>query len=108
MDIEEAISRARETFTVNRVYGDPYERDGVTVIPAAAIGGGGGGGGGEDATKGGKGGGGGFGLSGRPVGAYVIENGAVRWVPAPDATQIATRALIVVAALAFLLLRIGR
>jgi uncharacterized spore protein YtfJ len=41
MDVQETISKARDAITVKRVYGDPYERDGVTVIPAAAVGGGG-------------------------------------------------------------------
>jgi uncharacterized spore protein YtfJ len=31
------------------VFGEPYEKDGVTIIPAARIRGGAGGGGGEDA-----------------------------------------------------------
>ena len=104
-DVQEAISKAHDTITVKRVYGDPYERDGLTVIPAAAVSGGGGGGGGEDAEKGGKGGGGGFGLSGRPVGAYVIEDGSVRWEPAVDVSRIALQALVALSALAVLLLR---
>lgn len=48
---------------VKQVFGEPYERDGITVIPAAAVSGGGGGGG--DASEAG---GAGFGLSARPVG----------------------------------------
>jgi uncharacterized spore protein YtfJ len=100
MDIEETIANAREAITVKRVYGDPYERDGVTVIPAAAVGGGAGGGGGED-KEGGSGRGAGFGLGARPVGAYVITNGSVRWEPAFDLTRIAGQALIALAALLF-------
>jgi uncharacterized spore protein YtfJ len=69
MDFQEAISKAQDAITVNRVFGEPYERDGVVLIPAALIRGGGGGGGGEDATGGGSGSGGGFGLGARPVGA---------------------------------------
>lgn len=105
MDVQQTISQARDAITVRRVYGDPYERDGVTVIPAAAVGGGGGGGGGEDPEGGGKGSGAGFGVGARPVGAYVIEDGSVRWVPAPDLTRIAMQALVVASALAFLWLR---
>jgi uncharacterized spore protein YtfJ len=87
MNIEETIAKARDAITVKRVYGDPYERDGVTVIPAAAVGGGAGGGSGQD-EKGGTGGGSGFGLGARPVGAYVIDNGTVRWEPAIDVARI--------------------
>jgi uncharacterized spore protein YtfJ len=79
MDFQEAISKSQDTITVKRVYGEPYERDGAVLIPAAEVRGGGGGGGGEDPTRGGSGSGGGFGLGARPVGAYVIESGQVRW-----------------------------
>ena len=44
MDLTETISNARDSITVKRVYGEPYERNGVTVIPAATVMGGGGGG----------------------------------------------------------------
>jgi uncharacterized spore protein YtfJ len=108
MDVQETISKARDAITVKRVYGDPYERDGVTVIPAAAVGGGAGGGSGEDAKGEEKGGGSGFGLGARPVGAYVIENGSVRWEPAVDVSRIALQALIAGSLLALLLLRRGR
>jgi uncharacterized spore protein YtfJ len=105
MDVQETISKARDAITVKRVYGDPYERDGVTVIPAAAVGGGAGGGSGEGPEKGQSGGGGGFGLGARPVGAYVIEDGKVRWEPAVDVSRIVLQALIAGSMLALLLLR---
>jgi uncharacterized spore protein YtfJ len=76
------IERARDVLTVRRVFGDPIERDGVTIIPAAKVRGGGGGGGGEGPD--GRGSGGGFGVSATPAGAYVIKNGTVRWEPALD------------------------
>jgi uncharacterized spore protein YtfJ len=82
-NIDELLEGAREAITVRRVYGEPYEQDGVTVIPAAAVRGGGGGGGDEDGN-----GGGGFGVMGRPVGAYVIREGDVSWKPAVDANRI--------------------
>jgi hypothetical protein len=44
MNVEEIMAQAKDTMTVKRVFGEPYEKDGVTVIPAAAIGGGAGGG----------------------------------------------------------------
>jgi uncharacterized spore protein YtfJ len=106
MDIDETIAKARDAITVKRVYGAPYERDGVTVIPAAAVGGGAGGGGGED-KEGGSGHGVGFGLGARPVGAYVIDHGVVRWQPAFDLTRIVGQALLALAAIVFWLGRRG-
>ena len=37
MDVNEIANAARESLTVRRVYGEPVEQDGVTVIPAASI-----------------------------------------------------------------------
>ncbi|MBI2773982.1 MAG: sporulation protein [Chloroflexi bacterium] len=73
------IDRARDVLTVKRVFGEPVERDGVTVIPAANVRGGGGGGSGPEGSGGS---GGGFGISASPAGAYVIRDGDVRWEPA--------------------------
>jgi uncharacterized spore protein YtfJ len=87
MDIDMNLKGVYDAMTVSRVYGDPIERDGVTVIPAAAIRGGGGYGGGTDGG-GAEGGGGGSGVIARPVGVYRIEDGTVTWVPAIDATRI--------------------
>lgn len=81
--ISEMVSKARDAMTVRRVYGDPVEHDGTVVIPAAAVSGGGGGGGGVD-TQGQTGAGTGFGLHARPVGAFVIRDGNVRWEPVVD------------------------
>jgi uncharacterized spore protein YtfJ len=103
VDFHETILKAQEAITARRVYGEPYERDGVTVIPAAAVRGGGGGGSGEDATKGGSGGGGGFGLTARPVGAYVIEGGKVRWDPVVDPTRLVLQVILAVLGVAFLI-----
>lgn len=86
MKVDEVLTGVRDTITVKRVYGDPYERDGVAIIPAAAISGAGGGGGGTDGDS--EGGGLGYGIGARPVGAYVIRNGEVDWVPATDDTRI--------------------
>jgi uncharacterized spore protein YtfJ len=103
MDFEQTIAGARDAITVRRVYGEPFERNGVTVIPAAAIGGGAGGGGGED-DEGQRGGGSGFGLGARPVGAYVIDEGDVRWEPAIDVTRLALRGQVLAALVLLLLL----
>jgi uncharacterized spore protein YtfJ len=105
MDFQETISKAQDAITVKRVYGEPYERDGVVVIPAAEIRGGGGGGGGEDRTQGGSGSGGGFALGARPVGAYVIDGGHVRWQPAVDITRIALQLTFAALGVTFLLRR---
>ena len=43
MDASTLLEQARDTITVRRVYGEPVEEDGLTVIPAAAVLGGGGG-----------------------------------------------------------------
>ncbi|MGH3331481.1 MAG: spore germination protein GerW family protein, partial [Nocardioidaceae bacterium] len=87
MKVTEVLSSARDAITVKRVYGDPYEKDGLTMIPAAAVGGGAGGGTGHD-EKGQQGEGGGFGMTGRPAGAYVIKDGQVSWRPAVDPNRI--------------------
>jgi uncharacterized spore protein YtfJ len=81
------------------VFAEPIERNGLTVIPAARVAAGGGGGNGRD-RHGQEGEGGGLGLTARPVGAYVIEDGKLRWEPAVDVNRLATIAgAIVVAAL---------
>ena len=80
MNALDAISQAKEVITVRRVYGDPYQEDGITIIPAASVMGGGGGGG-DTAGNGGVG----FGVRARPAGAWVIKNGeAAEWRPAID------------------------
>ncbi len=80
-----ALAQAQDAMTAKRVYGEPFEKDGVTVIPAAAIRGGGGG----------EGGGVGYGIVARPVGAFIIKDGEVSWKPAVDATRVALRGLLI-------------
>ena len=86
MDVQKTISQARDAITVKRVFGEPYEKDGTTVIPAASVRGGAGGGSGESPD--GSGGGTGFGITARPVGAYVIRGGDVTWQPAFDLNRV--------------------
>jgi uncharacterized spore protein YtfJ len=88
MDVQEVIGQARDALTVRRVFGDPYEKNGMTVIPAASVRGGAGGGTGEGPEGGGSGSGGGFGLTARPVGAFVIRGDELTWRPAVDVTRI--------------------
>ena len=94
MDVQEVLSQTRDAISARRVYGDPYERDGVVVIPAASVRGFGGGGGGEGSQpdKGtGSGSGLGFALKAHPVGAFVVRGEGVEWKPAVDKTNIVLR-----------------
>jgi len=102
MKVNEAWSTARDAITVKRVFAEPYEKEGVTVIAAAAVAGGAGGGSGTD-PNGQEGEGGGFGAGARPVGAYVVKNGEVTWRPAVDANRIITMVGLVL--IAYLLRR---
>ena len=88
MEVQEVLAQARDSMTVKRVFGEPYEKDGVTVIPAARVQGGAGAGGGEDPQGQGKGSGSGFGVTARPVGAYVLREGELSWRPAVDVNRI--------------------
>ncbi|WP_022916995.1 spore germination protein GerW family protein [Ruania albidiflava] len=87
------IDAAREALTVRRVFGEPYEADGVTVIPVARVLGGAGMGYGSGAGRDprssesgpigeGSGGGGGFGVRAVPAGVFVVRGGDVTWKPA--------------------------
>ncbi len=107
MGIIDAVNGAQDALSVRRVYGEPYEKDGAVIIPAAAVRGGGGGGSGTG-TAGEGGEGGGFGLSARPVGAYVFRDGDARWVPAVDAMRMAQGAYLVTALLLFVAWRVLR
>ncbi len=98
MDGREFVQQARSSMSARRVYAKPYKQDGVTVIPAARVSGGAGGGGGEGPDGVGDGSGGGFGLIARPVGAYVIRDGDVRWKPAIDLVQLGAIALLMLLA----------
>ena len=125
MQVDEVLAQARDSITVGRVFGDPIERDGVTVIPVAKVMGGAGGGSGEgpvgnsagDPASGdpwsgdpasmvragqvGSGSGAGFGVRATPAGVYVIKSGTVQWVPAIDVTRIVLMGQVV--AILFLL-----
>ena len=101
MEVQEVLAQARDSMTVKRVFGEPYEKDGVTVIPAARVQGGAGAGGGEDPQGQGKGSGSGFGVTARPVGAYVLREGELSWRPAVDVNRIILggQAVVIVALL---------
>jgi uncharacterized spore protein YtfJ len=99
-DVRQTIEQARDAMSVKRVFGDPYEKNGVTVIPAARVQGGAGGGGGEGPEGQGGGSGVGFGVNARPAGAFVIRGDEVDWRPAVDVNRVILGGqLIAVAAL---------
>lgn len=96
IDVEGVVATARDTMNVRRVFGDPVEHDGLTIIPAARVRGGGGGGGGTGPDgEGGTGSGAGFGVTARPAGAFVVRDGDIQWRPAIDVDR------VVLAGLAF-------
>jgi uncharacterized spore protein YtfJ len=94
-NVDEMFEGVRDALSVKRVFGDPIEAEGVTIVPAAKVGGGGGGGGDSEHN-----GGGGFGINARPVGAYVIRDGAVTWRPAVDVNRVLALAFVLGLALA--------
>ncbi|HET9309876.1 MAG TPA: spore germination protein GerW family protein [Actinomycetota bacterium] len=94
-EVQKTIEQAKDALTVRRVFGDPYEKNGVTVIPAARVQGGGGGGTSEGTPGEGKGSGSGFGVNARPAGAYVIRGDDVDWRPAVDPNKVIIGAALV-------------
>lgn len=107
MQAREILAQARDTMNARRVFGEPIDRDGVTVIPVMRLMGGAGGGGGEEnASLGGDASddsgpiatgepssgvhgaaasfGVGFGVKASPAGVYVIKGDDVRWLPAVE------------------------
>lgn len=99
--IEELVRGHRDAISVKRVFGEAFERNGVTLIPVAKVMGGGGGGGGSAPDGSAEGSGTGFGLAAKPAGAYVIRGDDVRWQPAVDVNRIVA-GVLAVAALALL------
>jgi uncharacterized spore protein YtfJ len=92
MRVMDVVNEAKSAMRASEVFANPYEKDGITVIPAAKISGGAGGGGNQqDPQAGGVG----FGVSSRPVGAFVIKDGDVRWEPAIDVNRVILMAQVV-------------
>ena len=81
-----------DRFTAKRVFSDPIQQDGVTIVTAAAVRGGGG------MRQGANGAGNrsGLGVVARPVGAYVIQGSRVKWKPAFDLSRVVFRGQMVV------------
>lgn len=108
MKAHEILAQARDAMTLKKVFGDPIERDGVTVIPVARIAGGAGGGSdprGATETEANstlpRGQGSGYGFRASPAGVYVIKGDQVKWRPAIDVNRIIMGGQIV--AIVFLL-----
>ena len=114
MDVNEVLTHARDAMTVKRVFGEPYEKDGMTVIPVANVMGGAGAGGGTSkgatgdtaAGEGAEAGdaatgtpdtgyGMGYGVRATPAGVYVIKGGEVEWKPVTDMNSLAVQRAIV-------------
>jgi uncharacterized spore protein YtfJ len=95
MEAHEMSAGARDAITAKRVFGKPYEHNGVVVIPVAKIGGGGGGRGKKRF---------GFGMRGQPVGAFVVRGEKVRWKPLIDVNGLLFRAQVMAGAAAILVL----
>ena len=106
MDPLKGLDRVRDALSVRNVFGEPIEREGVTLVPAATVIGGGGAGSGDgepqpDGTRP-TGYGGGFGGISWPAGAFELRDGSVRWHAALDKTRIALSAIF----FGYLLLRL--
>jgi uncharacterized spore protein YtfJ len=101
MDASAILAKLGDSLTAGRVFGEPIERDGCTLIPVAFVAGGGGLGTNQGLPPGTQppavptgqkqqapGEGGGFGMVCWPIGAYVIKGGHVRFVPSFDIGQV--------------------
>jgi uncharacterized spore protein YtfJ len=109
VDVSTVLNQARDGMTVKQVFGDSYEKDGVTVIPVANVMGGAGAGGGSGAgarqagtgdESSGQGAadtgyGMGYGLRATPAGVYVITGSDVEWKPALDMNRLTLQRAVV-------------
>ena len=83
MDPQPVLTGAQEALTARRVFGEPIQAEGATIVPVAVIAGGGGGG-----SRGNNEAGVGYGLKARPAGVFVVRNGDARWRPAVNVNLI--------------------
>jgi uncharacterized spore protein YtfJ len=97
MEVSELLDKTQGDINARRVFGEPIQQGDAIFIPAAKVSGGGGGGEGKGPEAQGSGSGSGFGLSARPVGAFILRNGQVRWRPAIDVNRVIMGMQLVVA-----------
>lgn len=89
--VSEVLRAIIDGATVRTVFGDPVDRDGVTIVPVARIRGTGGAGGGDApaaTTKQAGGSGAGMLYGAKPLGAFELRGGKVTWRPALDINRI--------------------
>ncbi len=79
-ELRDLVEQAKDVVTVRRVFGEPVQQDGVTIIPVAHVAGGGGRGGGDARN-------GGFGFRASPAGVFAIRDGRVTWQPTIDVNR---------------------
>ena len=82
MQLVDMFTETRDSLQCKRVYAQPLDIDGMTVIPAAAVWGAAGGADGQDGP------GGGFALTARATGAFLVKDGTVSWKPAVDVNRL--------------------
>ncbi len=97
--MDSAIQKIRDMVDVSTIIGDPFECDGVTLIPVSRVSYGFGSGGTDLPSKQNAelfGGGGGAGVSIEPVAFIVIQNGGVRMMQINNFTSSADRAIAMI------------
>ena len=97
--LQESLGMGKAALEGNRIFGEPVTHGDVVLVPVGWVAGGGGGGGGSapEAAAGGEdaeGSGIGWGMVGQAIGAYVIRNGQVTYVPAIDVTKVVAISLL--------------
>ena len=95
MKLDEVLQQGSDVLGVRRVFGEPFEKNGVTVIPAARLMGGAGGADSSEAAEtdpakagAARGQGAGYGLVAGPAGAFVIRGDKVASMPAIDVNRL--------------------
>jgi uncharacterized spore protein YtfJ len=90
MSARDVIAGISDNSSAKRVFGEPIDRDGISIIPVARIRGAFGGGDGEpskDHPEQLSGWGGGGAWSATPAGVYLVKNGETTWLPAVDVNR---------------------
>jgi uncharacterized spore protein YtfJ len=90
MKAQREVGAVRKLLSVRRVFGDPIEVQGATIIPAARVKGRAGGRAGDRRNRDDQGDVMGFKVHARPAGAFVVRDGNVSWQPAVDVNRIVT------------------